>query len=53
MFKAFHYRLMPTHSQEVLLNKHFGCVRFVYDWALETKNKAYAEKKLVASSVNE
>jgi len=50
MLKAFHYRLMPTQSQEVLLNKHFGCVRFVYNWALETKNKAYVtEKKSLTS----
>ena len=45
MLKAYHYRLYPTQTQEVLLNKHFGCVRFVYNWALETKNKAYVEQK--------
>ena len=50
MLKAFHYRLLPTASQEVLLNKHFGCVRFVYNWALETKQKAYVEQKKSLSS---
>ena len=50
MLKAFHYRLYPTASQEVLLNKHFGCVRFVYNWALETKQKAYVEQKKSLSS---
>src|SRR3989442_1788071 len=50
MLKAFHYRLFPTESQEVLLNKHFGCVRFVYNWALETKQKAYVEQKKSLSS---
>jgi len=45
MLKGFHYRLYPTPEQQVLLNKHFGCVRFVYNWALETKNKAYVEHK--------
>ena len=50
MLQAFHYRLYPTASQEVLLNKHFGCVRFVYNWALETKQKAYVEQKKSLSS---
>jgi len=45
MLKAYKYRLYPTIEQQVLLNKHFGCVRFVYNWALETKNKAYVENK--------
>lgn len=45
MLKAFHYRLYPTKTQEVLLNKHFGCARFVYNWALETKNKAYVQEQ--------
>jgi len=41
MFKAFKYRLCPTEKQSVLMNKHFGYVRFVYNWALEKKIKAY------------
>lgn len=45
MLKAFHYRLYPDQEQQSLLNKHFGCARFVYNWALETKNKAYVEQK--------
>jgi putative transposase len=45
MLKAYFYRLYPTQSQEELLVKHFGCVRFVYNWALETKNKAYVTEK--------
>lgn len=45
MLKGFQYRLYPTSEQQVLLNKHFGCVRFVYNWALETKNKAYVGER--------
>jgi len=45
MLKGFKYRLYPTPEQQMLLNKHFGCVRFVYNWALETKTKAYVENK--------
>ena len=29
----------------MLLAKHFGCVRFIYNWGLERKIKAYSETK--------
>jgi putative transposase len=41
VIKAFKYQLQPTKEQEVLLNKHFGCSRFVWNWALGEKMKAY------------
>ena len=31
MHKAYKFRIKPTKSQEVLLNKTFGCVRFVWN----------------------
>lgn len=43
--KAFKYRIYPTKPQEVLLAQHFGCVRFIYNWGLERKIKAYSETK--------
>jgi len=45
MLKAYKYRLFPNKQQEVLLNKHFGCTRFVYNWALGEKMKAYQKDK--------
>lgn len=45
LYKAFKYRLYPTKDQEVLLAKHFGCTRFVYNLALETKTTAYLGAK--------
>ncbi len=44
-YKAYRYRLYPTKAQEQLLAQHFGAVRFVYNWALETKKKAWEEGK--------
>jgi len=41
MFKAYKYRLYPNNKQQILLNKHLGSVRFVYNWALEEKMKKY------------
>lgn len=45
MLKAYKYRLYPTKSQEVLLTKHFGCARYIYNYGLERKIKAYSETK--------
>lgn len=42
MLKAFRYRISPTETQAILLNKHIGSVRFLYNLALETKQSAYA-----------
>ena len=42
MFKAFKYRISPTAAQKVLLNKHIGAARFIFNLALETKTTAYA-----------
>jgi putative transposase len=50
--KAYKYRLYPNEEQKTLLNKHFGCSRFVYNWGLETKTKAYKEKKKSISSID-
>jgi putative transposase len=41
MFKSYKFRLYPTKTQEVLLNKHFGAVRFIYNLGLEVKQIAY------------
>ena len=43
LVKAYKYRIYPNKTQEVLLAKHFGCVRFIYNWGLERKIKAYSE----------
>ena len=40
---AFKYRIYPNKEQELLINKTFGCVRFVYNTILYTANKIYEE----------
>jgi len=42
MLKAIKYRLYPTKAQKVLLDKHIGSARFIYNLSLETKQIAYA-----------
>ena len=44
MLKGFKYRLYPSDDQKELLDKHFGCTRFIYNLALETKINAYINK---------
>ena len=43
--KAYKFRLYPNATQRVLLEKHFGSVRFIYNYFLEQKIKAYKETK--------
>lgn len=45
ILKAFKYELHPTAEQRVMLHKTFGCVRFVYNWGLNEKSKAYEENQ--------
>ena len=45
MHKAFKFRLIPNKEQEVLLSKHFGCSRFIYNHFLSEKQKHYLENK--------
>ena len=40
---AFKYRSYLNKEQELLINKTFGCVRFVYNTILYTANKIYEE----------
>ena len=46
MLKSFRYKLYPTPEQSVLLNKHIGSSRFVYNLALETKQMAWAGNRV-------
>ena len=45
VIRAFKYRIYPNKEQKVLLEKHFGCVRFVWNWALGKKMEAYQKDK--------
>ena len=45
MIRGFRYRIFPTKEQEVLLSKHFGSARWVYNYALNKKIVAYQTNK--------
>lgn len=42
---AYKFRLHPTEDQQVLLSKHFGCVRYIYNYFLNRRIKFYLENK--------
>jgi putative transposase len=46
---AFKYRLYPNVDQRIALAQHFGCVRWVYNWALAKKSAAWKDAKKAVS----
>ena len=45
MYKSYKYKLLPNAEQQLLLNKHFGCIRFVYNHFLNERIEEYKENK--------
>ena len=42
---AFKFRVYPTKEQQILINKTFGCCRFVYNHFLATRRDAWINNK--------
>lgn len=42
MLKAYKYRIYPNSEQALAFEKHFGCSRFVFNWALALQKRYYA-----------
>ena len=45
MLKTYEYRIYPNKEQAILIAKHFGCTRFVYNKALALKMETYTKDK--------
>ena len=43
MLHAYKYRLLPSPEQIELLEKHFGCARHIYNWALAERQRHFDE----------
>lgn len=43
IYKAYKYRIYPNKEQGELISKHIGCSRWIYNYALNKKNKSYQE----------
>jgi putative transposase len=46
MHRAYRYRFYPTPAQQQQLARTFGCVRHVYNWALDLRSTAWSADKV-------
>ena len=44
IYKAYKFRLYPTEEQKILINKTFGCCRFVYNYYLNYQKENGIQK---------
>jgi putative transposase len=49
MYKAFKYRIYPSVEQKTQIHQHFGCARWIYNYALNKKITAYQTEKISLS----
>lgn len=49
MIRAYKYKMKPTRVQSEYFSKCFGCMRYVYNYALSEKIKAYSDEKKTLS----
>lgn len=52
MTKSYKYRIYPNKQQEELIQKTFGCVRFVYNQTLAYKIDKYKYDKIFLSKID-
>jgi putative transposase len=45
IFKSYKFRIYPTKEQEILLSKHFGSCRFIFNHYLNKRKETYLEEK--------
>jgi putative transposase len=46
IYKSFKFRLYSTKEQEILLSKHFGSCRFVFNHHLNERKEKYINEKM-------
>ena len=45
IFKSYKFRIYPNKDQKILLAKHFGSCRFIYNYYLNKRKESYLEDK--------
>ena len=48
--RAYRYRFYPTDEQAKNLAQTFGCTRYVYNWALHRRKRAYFDSRVKLST---
>lgn len=51
MLIAYKYRLRPNEKQRTFFEKSFGCVRYIYNWALNKRIEAYQNENRRINSI--
>ena len=46
--KVYKFRIYPNKEQEILLSKHFGCSRFVYNYFLNERKELVENYDLIS-----
>jgi len=49
MLKAYKYRIYPTREQQVLMNKTFGCTRYVYNTCLYLRKWLWERRQTISA----
>ena len=52
LLKTYKFRLYPNENQKVLIEKHIGACRFIYNFFLEYSTKAYKNTKTSTNVYN-
>jgi len=52
MLKTYKYKIIPNEDQKVLLNKHFGAIRFIYNYFLNERKQEYETNKQTINYYN-
>lgn len=52
MKRAYKFKIKPTIKQQQQLLQSFGCARFIYNWGLDLKIKAYKDLKISVSYID-
>ncbi len=52
MIKAYKYKLNPTKAQAEFFERSFSCARYIYNWGLDLRIKAYQNEKQRLSYVD-
>ena len=53
MYKAYKFRIYPNDNQKVLLNKSFGCTRFVYNYYLFKIEELLSKKAILNDNIKD
>ena len=48
IYKAYKFRIYPNREQKIMIDKTFGCTRFVFNKFLSERKEEYEERKKVA-----